>query len=235
MNILEKCQFLIIILIFGFTNQFELYIGFITFALIHELGHLLMGVLLGKKIEKVQILPLGVNISFKILVEDYNKKIIKGNISNIKNLLIAIAGPFVNFVIAIILYNLRSINLSEIKLFRGISLEIIIYINLLIGFFNLIPIYPLDGGQIVKEILCITLGKKSALKHTNIISNISIIMLTILSSIVIIIVKNIAIFLIICFLWGLVIKENKRYNMIKKMYEMVESFERVDRYNYFDI
>ena len=219
MQIIGKFQFIVLILIFCLINQVELYISFIIFAIIHEMGHLLIGILIGKKIEKIRVMPLGVSITFKILVEDYNKKIIKGNINNIKNLLVAIAGPFVNFAIAIILYNLSSLNILSFK-----YTEIIIYINLLIGFFNLIPIYPLDGGRIVKEILCITSGKRAALKLTNIISNISIIMLTVLSSILILIVKNISIFFTIMFLWGLVIKENRKYNMIKKIYEMVERF-----------
>lgn len=226
MQIIGKFQFIVLILIFCLTNQVELYISFIIFAIIHEMGHLLIGILIGKKIEKIRVMPLGVSITFKILVEDYNKKIIKGNINNIKNLLVAIAGPFVNFAIAIILYNLSSLNILSFK-----HTEIMIYINLLIGFFNLIPIYPLDGGRIVKEILCIMSGKKTALKLTNIISNITIILLTILSSILILIVKNIAIFFAIMFLWGLVIKENKKYNMIKKLYETVERFERKEAIN----
>ena len=219
MQIIGKFQFIVLILIFCLTNQVELYINFILFAIIHEMGHLLIGILIGKKIEKIRVMPLGVSITFKILVEDYNKKIIKGNINNIKNLLVAIAGPFVNFAIAIILYNLSSLNILNFK-----HTEIIIYINLLIGFFNLIPIYPLDGGRIVKEILCITSGKRTALKLTNIISNVTIILLTVLSSILILIVKNIAIFFAIMFLWGLVIKENRKYSMIKKMYVMIERF-----------
>lgn len=219
MRIIGKFQFLIFILIFYFTNQVEIYIGFIAFAIIHELGHLTMGILVGKKIEQIQILPLGVSISFKILVEDYNKKIIKGNISNVKNLLVAVAGPFVNFAIAIILYNLNTLNMLEFK-----YIEIIIYINLLIGFFNLIPIYPLDGGRIVKEILYIIFGKREALEKTNKISNISMIILTILSSIVIVIVKNIAIFLIVTYLWILVIRENKKYNTLKKVYALVDEY-----------
>lgn len=226
MQIIGKFQFIVLILIFCLTNQVELYISFIIFAIIHEMGHLLIGILIGKKIEKIRVMPLGVSITFKILVEDYNKKIIKGNINNIKNLLVAIAGPFVNFAIAIILYNLSSLNILSFK-----YTEIIIYINLLIGFFNLIPIYPLDGGRIVKEILCITSGKKAALKLTNIISNVTIILLTVLSSILILIVKNIAIFFAIMFLWGLVIKENRNYSIIRKLYETVERFERKEAIN----
>lgn len=223
MRIIGKIQFILFILIFYFTNQVELYAFFIAFAIIHEISHMIVAILVGKKIERVELLPLGINVSFKILVEDYNKRIIKGSISNLKNLLVAVAGPFINFAIAIILYNLNILN-NNITINSQINLEIIVYINLLIGFFNLIPIFPLDGGRIMKEILCILFGKRIALEKTNVISNISIIILTILSSAIIYIVKNIAMFFIIIYLWILVVRENKKYDTLRKVYTMVDKF-----------
>ncbi len=228
MRIIGKFQFILFILIFYFTNQVELYIFFILFAVIHEIGHMIVGILVGKKIERVEVLPLGINVSFKILVEDYNKKIINGSIRNVKNLLVAVAGPFINFAIAIILYNA---NILNNKINNQFNLEVIIYINLLIGFFNLIPIFPLDGGRIMKEILYIFFGKRSALEKTNVISNISIIILTILFSIIIYMAKNIAIFFIIIYLWILVARENKKYNTLKKVYKMVDKFYEQDTLN----
>ena len=107
------------------------------FALIHELGHLFIGVLLGFKAETLKIMPLGFCIEFTLDVEDYNKKIKKSNIFAFKKILIALAGPLVNFIIIIVglIYNIESN---------------IIYSNLLIMLFNLIPIYPLDGGKLMK-------------------------------------------------------------------------------------
>ena len=48
-----------------------------VFALIHELGHLLAGIILKMKPEKLEIMPFGVSIAFKIEPKDYNKKIKK--------------------------------------------------------------------------------------------------------------------------------------------------------------
>ena len=45
------------------------------FAIVHEFGHLLAGLLLGMKPEKMEIMPYGVSISFKLTPKDYNKKI----------------------------------------------------------------------------------------------------------------------------------------------------------------
>ena len=96
--------------------------------------------------------------------------------------------------------------------------ELIIYANIIIGIFNLIPIYPLDGGRIVKNIVNIIYGRKEAYEYANLISNITISILTAISSILILYLKNIAILLIISYLWILVIKENKKYKNKKLLY-----------------
>ena len=92
----------IFLIIFYFTKQIEIYAMIMLFALIHELGHLLAGLLMGMKPEKIELMPFGVSISFKIKVEEYNKKIKKGNMLEIKKILVALAGPLTNFIIIII-------------------------------------------------------------------------------------------------------------------------------------
>ena len=62
----------------------------------------------------------------------------------------------------------------------------------------------------------------------NTISNISIIILTILSSIGILYLKNIAILFIIVYLWFLVINENRLYSQKLKIYEILNSKELID-------
>ncbi len=99
----------------------------------------------------------------------------------------------------------------------------IIYTNLLIAIFNLIPIYPLDGGRVVKSVIHIIKGRKKALEYTNIISNVSIITITMISSVAIYYYKNIAILLIIMYLWMLIIIENKKYNTKKRIYKIIEN------------
>ena len=69
----------IFLIIFYFTKQIEIYAMIMLFALIHELGHLLAGILMGMKPEKIELMPFGVSIAFKIEPNDYNKKIKKEN------------------------------------------------------------------------------------------------------------------------------------------------------------
>ena len=69
---------------------------------------------------------------------------------------ISIAGPASNFVLALILaIVLRLINLFVPSLLATIGLVIIylIYINVVLGLFNLLPIHPMDGFKIVGGIL----------------------------------------------------------------------------------
>ena len=202
----------IFLIIFYFTKQIEIYAMIMLFALIHELGHLLAGILMGMKPEKIELMPFGVSISFKIKVEEYNKKIKKGNMLEIKKILVALAGPLTNFIIIIIASNIN------IDLFKAL---IIIYTNFLIMIFNLLPIYPLDGGRILKGILHINFGIQKSEFYTNIISKITVTIITILSSVLILYIHNIAIALRDMYLWYLVIKEDTIYKKREKILENI--------------
>ena len=203
----------IFLIIFYFTRQIEIYSILMLFALIHELGHLLAGLLVGMQPEKLELMPFGVAISFKIKPEEYNKKIKKGNQLEIKKILVALAVPITNFIVIVIILNLN------IELFKALT---IIYTNFLIVIFNLLPIYPLDGGRILKGILHINIGKQKAEKYINIISKITVTILTIIASILILHVHNIAFILICMYLWYLILKEDKIYQQRKKIYEALE-------------
>lgn len=100
--------------------------------------------------------------------------------------------------------------------------ELIIYSNILILVFNLMPLYPLDGGRIIKSLLKLRRDKTNVEKAVNQMSNIVIIMLTALSSVLIIYFQNIAIFFAIMYLWAIMIKENKHYRIRKRAYDVIQ-------------
>lgn len=201
MQIKVNLQIFIFIIIFIFTKQIEIYTYLMLFALIHELGHLFTGIMLGLKPKALKIMPFGVSIVFKTYEEE--------RYVQFKNLIIAAAGPAVNAFILVI----------------GIILNLktnIIYANLLITIFNLIPIYPLDGGRIAKAILSLKKGEKRAQEIIIKISNVSIIILTFLTSIIILYYKNIALIFVISYLWILTIKNNKKYRLTKRIYDIIQ-------------
>ena len=207
MQIKINLKIFIFLFLFYLTRQIEVYALIMLFALIHEMGHLIAGLILGLKPQKINIMPLG----FSIMFEEY-KSIER---LNIKKSMIAIAGPITNLIIILLTFVLQVYISDYIA-------EMIIYANLLICIFNLLPIYPLDGGRIINSILNIRVGLKESMIITNKVSNIVIVLLTILASILILYIQNLAVFFIICYLWILVLRENKIVNLKIKMYDAIE-------------
>ncbi len=201
------------VVLFYFTKQIEIYAMIMFFAILHEFGHLLAGLLLGMKPEKMEIMPYGVSISFKLMPKDYNKKVRCGNQLELKKILVALAGPMTNLLIIMIVLQMN------MNVFKGFM---VLYSNLLLILFNLLPIYPLDGGRVIKGILHIFLGSRKAEKYCNYLSFVTLIMITFISSIVIYQVENIAIFLIVLVLWGIFIKEDRIYERRNKIYNLLE-------------
>ncbi len=195
-------------LIFYFTGQIEIYCLCLLFALIHELGHVLVARILGNKLLKFKIMPLGFSIFLQPNIEDYNQKIKKGNMYVLKNLIISIAGPITNIIIFLVTFFL------PIELMLK---EKIIYINAIIAIFNLIPMYPLDGSKILQNALKLFCSNKESYKYTNIVANATLIIFTIFCSVFILYAKNIAIVAILIYLWYINIKENEKQKIRNKI------------------
>ena len=168
-------------------------------------GHIFAGLLLKLKPKKLNIMPFGLAVTF----ESYGYR----KLVETKKILIAFAGPLTNILISIITL---FIHIDE-------SLkQTIIYSNILVAFFNLIPIYPLDGGRILKGFIKLKYKNNMVADSViNKISNILAIALTAISSILILYLKNISIFLVIVYLWIIVIKENKRFDLKKKVNDII--------------
>lgn len=163
------------------------------FSIIHELGHILMGLILKVKAQKVEIMPCGLSVSF---YSNSNDKFIK-----IKEIFITLAGPLTSLSLMI---------LCGFIDFKIITMQEAVYSNMLILLFNLIPLYPLDGGRLIKGIIELRLDSEKSEIIIDKISNVTAIFLTVISSIAVYYFKNIAIFLICIFLWGIVIQEKNK-------------------------
>ena len=208
--------------IFLITKNIKIYSILMIFSLIHELGHLMCGLFLGFKPEKMTILPYGLKISFKIKPKDFNKRIYKANILSIKKIVLALSGPITNIICIIITYILNN------KIYIDKSLyENIMYANILIAMFNMLPIYPLDGGRVVRELMHIFLGLRESYKGTLIISEVCLYILTAISSILILYYKNIAIFIIIVYLWYIVYKNKKEIKLKEKVYKSIDNYNKL--------
>lgn len=190
------------IVIFIITRQIKIYSIIMAFAVIHELSHMIVGIILGFKPEQIELNPFGLSLAFKPNYDDYNLKIRNANAFEVKKIIVALAGPMVNLVIVVI---------AGIIMKPSETMYLIFYANLLIALFNLLPIYPLDGGRILKGILHIIFGKWKAKMLINKISFIITVILTAVSSIAVFYFKNIAIVAIIAYLWLIVLRADSLY------------------------
>lgn len=207
MQIKVNLQIFIFLIVFYLTKQLEIYSVLMLLAFFHECGHLIAGLLLKLKPKRLEINPFGLAIIF----EEFGSK---NNSLEWKKIIIAAAGPITNLIIMLITI-FGNLHIEEI------TKEIIVYANILIIAFNLLPIYPLDGGRIVKGVLYILRGRSAADSLSNKIANAGAIMLTFAGSIAIYYFQNIAILLMLVYLWVLVIKENKKYALKEKVEKII--------------
>lgn len=199
MRIKINIQIFAIIAILILTKQIEIYVWLMLFALIHELAHMMAGIALKLKPKTLEIEPFGIGIIFESFENTEKNKII-----------IALAGPIINIVIAILF---SYINIQ--------NQQIIINSNILLAIFNLMPIYPLDGGRILKSIIKMKRDIEETEDIVNKVSNILMITISVTSSILILIYKNLGLFIIVTYLWCIVGKENKRYILRKRIRKII--------------
>ena len=121
-------SFLLFLLIIILTGSFNSFFPFFLLLLIHEIGHTIMGIVLGYKLDKITFYPYGGITTFNLPI----------NIPLKEELFILIMGPIFQIIGYLLLKNF----FIDIKIYHYTLL-----------FFNLLPIYPLDGGKIL-NILC---------------------------------------------------------------------------------
>jgi len=71
--------------------------------------------------------------------------------------LVAVVGPLSNLVLAAVVWGIRGFTANDTA---QTLLGIVAFANLLVGFFNLLPGLPLDGGQIVSALVWRATGSK---------------------------------------------------------------------------
>jgi Zn-dependent protease/predicted transcriptional regulator len=137
--------------IFGIVVMLILFV----IVVLHELGHSIAALSYGVPVKQIVLLPIGGVAQLSRMPE-----------KPIEEFVIAIAGPLVNFGLAIVLAVLAVVLGLEIgignmpltfsRLARASLQSVFAYVfisNLFLGLFNLIPAFPMDGGRVFRSLL----------------------------------------------------------------------------------
>ena len=135
-------------------------VGFIVavFACVvaHEFGHALAARRYGITTPDITLLPIGGLARLSRMPEKPSEEIV-----------IAVAGPLVNVVIAAVLFlflgaRFNPMTVAEIQNPDPGFLARLAGINVILGVFNLIPAFPMDGGRVLRALLAFRLGRRRA-------------------------------------------------------------------------
>jgi stage IV sporulation protein FB len=121
-------------------------------VLAHEFGHIFTARGFGVSTPDVTLLPIGGVARLERIPEKPGEE-----------LLVALAGPAVNVVIALALVvlagaDLYAGNLATVERAQVAMVDRLAAVNLFIAVFNMIPAFPMDGGRVLRAVLAIRLG-----------------------------------------------------------------------------
>ncbi len=122
---------------------------------LHEYGHALAARRYGIKTKHITLLPIGGIAMLEKMPE-----------KPVQELVVALAGPLVNFVIAAVLFiylyaSGQPLFATQITTLPSADnfMQNLLYINLALAVFNLIPAFPMDGGRVLRAILALKLNR----------------------------------------------------------------------------
>ncbi|RKD23902.1 hypothetical protein BEP19_05605 [Ammoniphilus oxalaticus] len=120
------------------TGQFMALITLFAIVIMHELGHVFAALAVGWRVTSIELLPFG-----GVAKVDEG-----GSTKAADEVIVALAGPFVNVVMIVIGYGFW-----RFGIWGDAWSEFFLTGNALIAGFNLLPIWPLDGGKVLQAML----------------------------------------------------------------------------------
>lgn len=128
-------------------------LAFFTCVVLHELGHSFTAMHYGVGVRRILLMPIGGMAEFDSIPRQPSRE-----------LLITIAGPAVNFAIAAALWALTGLPAAwpfgDYEFAPGVAglLQLLIHWNIIMGVFNLVPVFPMDGGRVFRALLATKLS-----------------------------------------------------------------------------
>ena len=123
-------------------------------VVLHELGHALVGMRAGIPAKAIILLPIG----GVTLLDETRQPIEPGVLTWKRDIRIALAGPLVNIIIALVAAGLLFVLAPEIhfwmkpSVYSGNLPGSLVWCNVWLALFNLLPAYPMDGGRVLRAL-----------------------------------------------------------------------------------
>jgi len=123
-------------------------------VVLHELGHALTSLRAGIPAKAIILLPIG----GVTLLDEPQHPIEPGLLTWKREIRIALAGPLVNILIALAAAGIISASVPQVPLWikpyvhSGNLLRSLVWSNIWLAAFNLLPAYPMDGGKVLRAL-----------------------------------------------------------------------------------
>jgi len=127
-------------------------VGLFVCVVLHEFGHVFAARRYGIRTSDVTLLPIGGVASLERMPEKPSQEIA-----------VALAGPAVNLVIALVLVILLGARfdlsqMAQLEQAQSTLMGRIAAANVMLLVFNLIPAFPMDGGRVLRALLTVRMG-----------------------------------------------------------------------------
>ena len=144
-------SFFLVAALLGFNNDLRIllvWVGVVFVSvLLHEMGHALVGRRFGMHPE-IFLYGMGGLTSWQT-----GRRLTRG-----QSILVSVAGPGAGLLLGAVVWGITLIDMPELNPLGRIALRSLLWVNIMWSVLNLLPVLPLDGGNVMRSLVHILKG-----------------------------------------------------------------------------